>query len=92
MIQININEAKAHFSKYLAKAAQGEIIIVCKHNKPFVEMSSVHKPKAKKRILGLGKGSVRIASDCFEPWPKEVLDLFYGDAQSSKGDPLFWKL
>lgn len=91
MIQINICEIKAHFSKYLAKAALGETIVVCKHNKPIVEISSIHKAKPKKRILGSAKGSLSMAPDCFEPWPKDYLDQFYGDGKSAKDDPLFWK-
>ena len=91
MIQINIHEAKTHFSKYLAKVARGETIVVCKHNKPFVEISPIHKAKLKKRVLGLAKGSVEIAADCFEPWPKDYLDQFYSDGKNAKDDPLFWK-
>ena len=91
MIQVNIYEMKTHFSKYLAKAAEGETILVCKHNRPLVEIVPVQKAKAKKRILGAGKDSVTVAPDCFEPWPKNFVDLFYGDAKSSKDDPLFWK-
>src|SRR5260221_237810 len=91
MIQINIHEIKAHFSEYLARAAKGEIIVVCKHNKPFVEISSFQKAKPKKRILGSGKPSLTVAPDCFEPWPKDDLDSFYGEGKSSKSDPLFWK-
>lgn len=91
MIQINIHEAKLHFSKYLAKVALGETIVVCKHNKPFVEISPIQKPKPKKRVLGLAKGTVDIAPDCFEPWPKDYTDLFYGDGKTAKDDPVFWK-
>ncbi len=76
MIQVNIYEMKTHFSHYLAKVAKGETIVVCKHNKPFVEINPIHKSKPVKRILGSAKGSVTVAPDCFEPWPKEALDLF----------------
>ena len=91
MIQININEAKTHFSMYLAKVALGETIVVCRHNRPIAEINSLQKPRPKKRILGSAKGSVRVTPDCFEPWPKESLDLFYGAGKSAKDDPLFWK-
>ncbi len=84
-------EMKAHFSKYLEKVASGEIIVLCKHNKPFVEISPIHKVKPAKRILGSAKSSLAVASDCFEPWPKEMIGHFYGEGKSSKSDPLFWK-
>ena len=91
MIQVNINEIKSRFSEFLAKAAQGETILVCKHNKPFVEIGPLDKPKPRKRILGSAKGSLTMAPDCFKPWPKDYSDLFYGEGKGAKDDPLFWK-
>lgn len=91
MIKVNIHEIKAHFAEYLGKAAQGETIIVCKHNKPFVEISPIQKPLPPKRVLGFAQGTVKIAPDCFEPWPKDYIDQFYGEGKNTKDDPLFWK-
>jgi antitoxin (DNA-binding transcriptional repressor) of toxin-antitoxin stability system len=91
MNQVNIHEIKANFAKYLGKVAQGETLIICKHNKPFVQMSPLQKPKPVKRILGSGKGSLKVSPDCFEPWPKDYLDFFYAEGKSGKDDPLFWK-
>jgi len=91
MIQIDVKEAKAHFAEYLAKVAAGEMIVICKNNKPFVKINPIEKPKPKKRILGSAKGSLTIAPNCFESWPKKYLHQFHIYRNRVKSDPLFWK-
>ena len=34
MIRLNIHEAKTHLSRYLARLAEGELILLCKRNVP----------------------------------------------------------
>ena len=41
MIQVNIQEAKTHLSRYLDRVAQGEVVIVCRHNQPVAELRAV---------------------------------------------------
>lgn len=32
MIRVNIHEAKTHFSRYIERVEQGEVVFVCRHN------------------------------------------------------------
>ena len=57
MIKLNIHEAKTHLSKYLAKLAKGETIVLCKRNTPIAEIRSL----AQTERAGQGNGK-----DCSE--------------------------
>lgn len=81
MINLNINEAKAHLSSYLARAAKGEKIVICKRNKPVAEILAIKSPGKKKRPIGLAAKeypSFAIDKAFFEPLPQEMLDAFSG--------------
>ena len=78
MIKLNIHEAKTHLSKYLARLAKGETILLCKRNTPIAEIRPLPSERKKPRSLGVGKGTVRIHPSFFEPLPEELVDLFEG--------------
>lgn len=78
MIKLNIHEAKTHLSKYLARLAKGETIVLCKRNEPIAEIRPLAVRRAKPRPLGLAKGTVQIGPSFFEPLSPEVLELFEG--------------
>jgi len=78
MIKLNIHEAKTHLSKYLARLKPGEIILLCKRNKPIAEIRALPAEKNKPRPFGLGKGTVQIPPEFFEPLPDDLLDAFEG--------------
>lgn len=78
MIKLNIHEAKTHLSKYLARLAKGETILLCRRNEPIAEIRPVAARRGKPRPLGLAKGTVDIRPSFFEPMTDEVLDLFEG--------------
>ncbi len=78
MIKLNIHEAKTHLSKYLARLAKGETILLCKRNRPIAEIRPLRSQPKGPRPLGLGKGTVQILPSFFEPLPDELLDLFEG--------------
>ncbi len=66
MYQVNIHEAKTHFSKLLKKVLDGEEVIIAKGNRPVAKLVSYH-PDRPKRKLGSAKGEVWIAPDFDEP-------------------------
>ncbi|MBN1290434.1 MAG: type II toxin-antitoxin system Phd/YefM family antitoxin [Candidatus Latescibacteria bacterium] len=66
MLQVNIHEAKTHFSKLIKKVIDGEEIVIAKSNKPIAKIISINKPKPK-RILGAAKGKIKISSDFDAP-------------------------
>ena len=54
MIVVNIFEAKAKLSEYLDMAAQGERVLICKRNRPIVELHAVQSARTAPRPIGLG--------------------------------------
>jgi antitoxin (DNA-binding transcriptional repressor) of toxin-antitoxin stability system len=81
MISININEAKAHLSKYLHAVETGETVVLCRRNVPVAEIRLLPpKVSTSSRPIGL-------AQDCGEPLPasfidelpKEILAVFGGE-------------
>ena len=78
MIKLNIHEAKTHLSKYLARLAKGESILLCKRNEPIAEIRPLNVRRSKPRPLGLAKGTVQMRPGFFEPLPHEDIELFEG--------------
>ena len=82
MINLNINEIKAHFSSCLAKVSNGETVIVCKRNVPIAEIKPIAAPPNKKRPIGLaGKEypGFQISGAFFEPLPDDIVAAFNGE-------------
>ena len=83
MIVVNIFEAKAKLSEYLDMAAQGERVLICKRNRPVVELHAVHSARTAPRPIGLARGRMTVPPSFFEPLPGEVLASFEGAALPS---------
>jgi prevent-host-death family protein len=67
MPQINIAEAKAHFSEIIRQALLGEEVIIAKGNRPLVKIVPL-KSATTQRTPGSGKGQLlRMADDFDEP-------------------------
>ncbi len=67
MMQLNIAEAKAHFSEIIQKALLGEEVIIAKGNHPIVKIVPLVSP-TNKRIPGSGKGQlIQMAEDFDAP-------------------------
>jgi antitoxin (DNA-binding transcriptional repressor) of toxin-antitoxin stability system len=67
MIKVNIQDAKTHFSKYVDRAMEGEVIVVCRYNRPVVEVRAITTAPAAPRVAGLLKGQVSWTPDAFAP-------------------------
>ncbi len=91
MVAINIHEAKAHLSEYLARVEAGETVIISRRNKPVAKLVPVEteQEKLKPRPIGLAKGMGHVPPEFFEPLDDELLDLFEG--KGCDGDPLATK-
>jgi prevent-host-death family protein len=83
MIVVNIFEAKAKLSEYLDMAAHGERVLICKRNRPVVELHAVESARTSPRPLGLGRGRMTVPSSFFEPLPEDVLRGFEGAASTA---------
>ena len=84
MISLNINEIKAHLSRYLARVSKGETVVICKRNRPIAEIRPIPALPSDKRPIGLaGKEypDFEIGADFFEPLPEEMLAAFNFEQQ-----------
>ena len=77
MIRVNIADAQANLSRYLASVEDGETILLCRRNMPVAEIRPVAKPPAEPRPVGIDRG-MTIPSSFFDPLPDGVLDSFEG--------------
>ena len=78
MINVNVQEAKTHLSRYLDQVEAGEVIVLCRHNQPIAELRAV-QPSADtkpKRVAGLLKGQVHWDADTFAPMTLEEVAEF----------------
>jgi prevent-host-death family protein len=75
MATYNIYDAKAHFSKLVEQAMQGEEIVIAKAGKPVAKMVPIVKDEVKgKRKFGQNVlGITYIAPDFDEPMSEEEL-------------------
>jgi prevent-host-death family protein len=87
MIKVNIFEIKAKLSEYLDRAAHGERIVICRHNKPVAELFAVDEVRTEPRPIGPlpGRPTFTIPASFFEPLPHGELDLWDGVTST---DPL----
>jgi len=77
---VNVHAAKTHFSKLLAKVANGEEVVIANAGKPVAKLVPYETEHQNKRPLGLYRGQIRIAADFDAPDP-EIEKLFYGDQE-----------
>lgn len=90
MIAVNVHEAKAKLSEYLARVEAGETVIICRRNQPIAELKALPQPPKKPRPMGLARGKGRVLPAFFEPMSEEELSDWY-DVKPT--DPLHpdWK-
>lgn len=77
MRNVNIHEAKTHFSKLVDTAMHGEEIIIAKAGKPAARLVPLREA-VRKIQFGLMQGEVEIAENFDAPLPEDVLTGFEG--------------
>ena len=80
-MEINIHEAKTHFSKLLAQVSAGEEIIIAKAGKPVARLAPIVPKPVKKRVPGIDKGSVWMSADFDIMSKRELNDWYRGDSR-----------
>ena len=78
MIRANIHAVKTHFSRYLARVAAGETILVCNRNVPVAEIRPLPVRRTARRPVGLVKGTFEVAPAFFAPLPEAELEGWEG--------------
>lgn len=87
MSKVNVFEIKAKLSEYLDRAAQGERIVIYRHNTPVAELGPVQSVRTEPRPIGPlpGEQPFEVPPSFFEPLSNDELDLWEG---MSPTDPL----
>ncbi len=79
--QVNIHEAKTHFSKLVKETTEGYEIVIAKSGKPIAKLVPYIEVK-KMRFPGSSKGTVVIKDNFEHPLPSEVLHGFLAQNDS----------
>ena len=74
MDQVNINAAKTHLSRLIARVEKGEQILITKAGKPVARLVPVRRPM--RRTPGTGRQSLTIRDDFDDPLPTEIMKYF----------------
>ena len=82
-MEINIHQAKTHFSRLLQRVAAGEEITIARAGVPVARLVAVEK-KGTKRPLGFARDRVWVADDFDAPLPDDILAAFYGEEVPAK--------
>ena len=80
-------DVKTKLSEYLDRAAKGERIVICRHNRPVAELRAVEDVRTEPRPIGPlpGRPKFEIPASFFEPMSNDELNLWEGVAPA---DPL----
>ena len=77
MRQVNIHEAKTHFSELIAAVERGETIVIARRGKPVAALGPREEPAAapkKKRVFGQWKDRIWVDPAFYEPRTDEELE------------------
>ena len=75
MKSVNVQDAKTHLSKYLNEVENGEVIVLCRHNKPIAEIRAIEKAEERRPRFGLYDG-FGVSPSFFDPLPDDLLEAF----------------
>ena len=76
-----MHQAKTHLSRYVARVAAGETIILCRRNQPVAEIRPLPQATAQARPFGLAKGAFSVPPSFFEPLPDDEMAAFEGSSE-----------
>jgi prevent-host-death family protein len=71
---VNVREAKARLSEYLAAVEAGETVVIARRNKPVARLVPAGEAAiVSKRPIGLARGMGHVGPEFFEPLNEEVV-------------------
>ena len=73
-MEVNIHEAKTHFSKLLRRVVAGEEIIISRAGEPLAKIVPIG-PRVRRRF-GVDRGVFEVPDDFDAPLPEDVLATF----------------
>lgn len=77
-MEVNIHEAKTHFSRLIQRVAAGEEVTIARAGVPVARLVPVLPDPKQKRPLGFARGKIWVADDFDAPLPDDLLKEFYG--------------
>lgn len=85
--QVNIHEAKTHFSRLVERAAAGEEIVIAKAGQPRARLVPLERPSGRRRGYGSMRGKIWLADD----WDSDEVNdaiavLFFGNSDPADPD------
>jgi len=75
MKAVNIQDAKTHLSGYLDAVEKGEVVVLCRHNKPIAEIRSIDSADQGEPEFGIYDG-FGVSADFFDALPDDLLRGF----------------
>jgi prevent-host-death family protein len=69
--KIDVQEAKTHLSRLLARVEAGEEIVIARDGRPIARLVSIHEHAV--RVAGSAKGEFSVPDDFDAPLPEEIL-------------------
>lgn len=78
MKRVNVYDAKARLSEYLARVEAGETVVICRRNQPIAELRAVVPIRTEPRPIGLAKGLFEVPDSFHGPLPEDVITGFEG--------------
>jgi prevent-host-death family protein len=72
-VQVNVHEAKTHFSALLDRVLGGEEIIIAKAGTPVARLTPLLPAAGRSRVPGSRVGGMRMADDFDAPLPDDFL-------------------
>jgi antitoxin (DNA-binding transcriptional repressor) of toxin-antitoxin stability system len=81
MIKVDVHEAKTHLSRYLARVAAGETVVLCNRNVPVAEMRPLPRRGTTRRPVGLARGRSQVPPGFLEPLSEAELEAWTGTSE-----------
>lgn len=75
MKTLQLHQVKAHLSRLVEEAANGEEIVISRYGVPVAKLVGLSRPGTRE----LGFHPIDFESDLLEPTDDEVIRAFYGD-------------
>ena len=84
MIMVNIYEAKTKLSEFLEAAANGERVVICKHNQPVAELRALAPtPTAPRDLAPMYPGQTIVTPEFFDALSPEEIAVWEGTEPGS---------
>lgn len=75
MVKMNVQNAKTHLSRLLARVEAGEEVVIARDGRPIARLVPITQHPA--RTPGSARGEFEVPEEFFAPLPDEILRAFH---------------